>query len=295
MKLKRNRDRICITILIGLMLFLSGLACTPSLDTIFGSPQGEAPGDDSAAPPSDQDSSLDPAAPSPTPTVEVPVTDGVFERASHDPAANLGPPDQHDAFDGSNPLFFERMLANSAAWYGMDGRYHLTFKFRGRWAWYWSDVYGHDFYADVIVINADHCVAGDSGGLIFRGHLAFDAGYMFGVTCGGEYFIGVTALPGSDGLVCWIGSGNSFDCDPGIAANSVVESEYIHPGPGAANRLGVMAEGTTYSFFINGHQVESFTQVSLPFAEGNFTLYIGAGQEDVAEVMFDDFSLWELP
>jgi hypothetical protein len=295
MDMKRNRHRLSMIGLFLLMVLLAGLACTPSLDTIFRNSSDDSSGDESAAPPSDQDSSVDQAAPSPTPTTEVPAADGVFERASHDPAANMGPPDQHDAFDGNNPLFFERMHTNSAAWYGMDGRYHMTFKFGGRWVWYWSDVYGYDFYADVIVINADHCVPQDSGGLIFRGHLAADAGYMFGVTCDGSYFIGATVYPGSAGYICWVGPGTAVDCEPGAAANSVVDSEYINSGPGAANRIGVMAEGTTYTFYINGHQVESFTQTSLPLAEGNFTLYIGAGQDDVAEVMFDDFSLWELP
>jgi hypothetical protein len=216
-------------------------------------------------------------------------------RAPYDPAAGWGPPDRYDAFDGNNPLFFERWHENSAAWYGADERYHLTYTFRDRWVWYWSDVYGIDFYADVVVINSDHCVDRDSGGLLFRGFLDIDAGYMFGVTCGGSYFIGATLLPGSDGLMCWIGNGVELDCDPGVAANSVVPSELINAGPGAANRLGVKAEGNMFTYYINGTEVESLIRTQSSLVEGYFGLYVGTGQESRSEVMFDDFSLWNNP
>jgi len=146
----------------------------------------------------------------------------------------------------------------------------------------------------VVVINSDRCVAGDSAGIIFRGRLELDAGYMFGVTCGGSYFIGATVLPGSDGVICWVGNGYEDDCSPGAAASSVVPSEFINAGPGAANRLGVMAEGLNFTYYINGHKLVSLTRPGSLLIEGYFTLYLGTAQEYIAEALFDDFSVWHL-
>ncbi len=288
--------------LVALFALLAGSACTPNLDMLFSSATSEPPGDDAAAPaggdevlPPDSGVPSPTTTPSPTPIEVPPAVDGVFERAFYDPAADWGPPDHHDAFDGTNPLFFERVDGNSASWYGADERYHISYTFLDKWVWYWSDTYGIDFYVDVVVINSDECVARDSGGMLFRGLLDLDAAYMFGVTCGGSYFIGGTVLPGSGGIVCWIGNGDDIDCDPGAAANSVVPSENINAGPGAANRLGVMVEGSTLTFYINGIQVESISRPSTSLYEGYFALYLGTGQEYSAEVMFDDFSVWDIP
>lgn len=301
MKTKHNRKGLYIVGLVAVLAMLAGLACERDLESLFDSTTS---GDDAAGPsdgsgvgdsPTATATTTIPIPPSPTPTEDPPGGDGVFERAFYDPAADLGPPDEHDAFDGSNPLFFERTNANSAAWYGTDERYHITYTFLDKWVWYWANVYGIDFYVDVVVINSDQCVDGDSGGLIFRGGLDMDMGYMFGVTCGGSYFIGATWLPGSIGFICWIGNGTDMNCDPGAAANSVVPSEFINAGPGAANRMGVMVEGFTYTYFINGHQVQSIVRPADPLFEGHFTLYLGTGQESTAEAIFDDFSVWHNP
>jgi hypothetical protein len=284
--------------LVAVLLLSAMLACGPGQD---GTPDSGPPTATAttsipvASSPTPTATTSIPVAPSPTPTQEQPGPDGVFERAFYDPAADMGPPDEHDAFDGNNPLFFERWHDHSHAWYGSDGRYHITLSFEGRWVWYWTDVYGYDFYADVVVINSDQCVAGDSAGLIFRGHLGYDAGYMFGVTCDGSYFTGATVIPGSGGLICWVGNGYEDDCSPGAAAASVVPSEFINAGPGAANRLGVMAEGLTITYYINGQKLVSYTRPGSSLVEGYFTLYLGTDQEYNAEAIFDDFSVWHLP
>lgn len=288
---------------VAVLMMVAILACGPGQDGVVATESPQPSGDDAAGPLDDAAAptatatatTTIPIAPSPTPTQDQPAGDGVFERAFYDPAADLGPPDEHDAFDGTNPLFFERFNDHSTAFYGSDQRYHITYSFEGRWVWYWTDVYGTDFYADVVVINSDSCVEGDSAGLIFRGRLDLDAGYMFGVTCGGSYFIGATIIPGSEGYICWIGNGYEDDCSPGAAANSVVPSEFINAGPGAANRLGVMAEGLTITYYINGHKIVSLTRPGSMLIEGYFTLYLGTAQEYIAEAMFDDFSVWHQP
>jgi hypothetical protein len=73
------------------------------------------------------------------------------------------------------------------------------------------------------------------------------------------------------------------------------ESEYIQAGPGAVNRLGVLADGQIYDLYINGHHVGSFQDGVTPFGAGNPALFLGTGQKDLSEVRFDDFSLWRNP
>ncbi len=292
-------------LIIGLAVvaaLMAGLACSFDSEALFGSTDSEStageaatPTEDSAGQPPGMATSSPTIAPSSTATSEPTGMEGVFVRASYDPAANWGSPDMYDAFDGQDPLFYDRTHANSACWYGTDGRYHITYTFSGKWVWYWGDPYGQNFYADVVVINSDHCVDDDSGGMIFRGRMDLDAGYLFGVTCSGAYFIGGSAMPGSTGPICWVGNGDEIDCNPGAATNSVVRSEYINAGPGAANRLGVLAELNHFTFYINGHQVESITRTTSMLHEGFFALYLGTGQPSVSEVSFDDFSLWENP
>jgi hypothetical protein len=118
------------------------------------------------------------------------------------------------------------------------------------------------------------------------------------VTCGGGYFNGFTGGPGPDGIVCDIlnpalSNITHVDCS-GMWEHPT--SEYIDPGPGAANRLGVRASGTSITFFINGHQVDSMNVGGLWASyPGKFALYLGPGQQDVASVSFDDFSIWYVP
>jgi hypothetical protein len=304
----RSIAGLSMVALAAFLLLIAILACGPGQDGTPGSDPPEPSGDDAVDPSGDDPppptatatatatpTTSIPAAPSPTPTQEEPGPDGVFERAFFDPAADMGPPDEYDAFDGNDPLFFERWNDHSAAWYGTDQRYHIIYSFEDKWVWYWTDVYGYDFYADVVIINSDSCVEGDSAGLIFRGHLGSDAGYMFGVTCEGSYFTGATVIPGSGGAICWVGNGYDDDCSPGAAAASVVPSEFINAGPGAANRLGVMAEGLTFTYYINGQKLVSYTRPGSSLIEGYFTLYLGTAQEYNAEAIFDDFSVWHLP
>jgi hypothetical protein len=302
MKSQRIGFRHLIIGLTVVAAMLAGLACSFDMESLFGSTTSDStpgatstPTGDSGVQPPAVATPSPTIAPSATATSESPGGEGVFVRASYDPAANWGPPDLHDAFDGQDPLFYDRTHTNSACWYGTDERYHITYTFAGKWVWYWGDPYGQNFYADVVVINSDHCVDDDSGGMIFRGRMDIDAGYMFGVTCGGGYFIGASAYPGYTGPICWIGNGEALDCDPGAAARSVVPSEYINAGPGAANRLGVLAEFNHFTFFINGHEIQSITRTSSMLHEGFFALYLGTGQPSVAEAIFDDFSLWENP
>jgi hypothetical protein len=259
---------------------------------------------DAATPANTQDAALPTVTRTPRPTrtptptpMESPWVEGSVERASFDPAANLGPPDIHDDFSGSNPEFQLDNTGGSARGWYEDDRFNITFSRRGWWTWYSGNASLLNFYADVVVYNGDQCVDRDAAGLVYRYDKSSDFAFLFGVTCGGGYFSGWSGGEGSTGPVCQfldtMPTGDvDFDCT-GMWDHPT--SPYIDPGPGAANRVGIRALGTQITLFVNGHQVSTVTIPSWLLYPGNFALYLGAGQADAASVSFDDFSIWYSP
>lgn len=274
----------------SIALLLVVLACGPV------TPTADAPDQPPAA---TTEAPSEGQLPTGTPTAtESPWVEGSVVRAPYDPAAGLGPPDVHDDFSGTNPEFeLDNVSGVAHGWY-QNGRFNITFPTRGWWTWYSGSTELINFYVDVVVYNGDQCVDRDAGGLVYRFFKNLDRGFLFGVTCGGGYFNGYTTWPGATGPVClFLNSSPSdpsdLDCT-GLWTHPT--SEFIDPGPGAANRIGVRALGTTITLYINGHQVDSLTGLFPMFIEGgSFALYLGAGQADNASVSFDDFSIWFNP
>jgi hypothetical protein len=268
-------------------LLLAFLACGPVADAPDQPPGDQPPTATTEAPPDDQPPTI---TPSPTAT-ESPWIEGSVERAPYDPAAGLGSPNIHDDFSGTNPEFeLDNSSGVAHGWY-QNGRYNITFPTRGWWTWYSGSAELTNFYIDVVVYNGDQCVDRDAAGLLYRFIQAADMGFIFGVTCGGGYFLGVTGGPGPAGIVCYY-DGSAVDCS-GMWDHPT--SEYIDPGPGAANRIGVRAVGQQITLYINGHQVDSMLFNPAWVFPGNFALYLGPGQADNASVSFDDLSIWFNP
>ncbi len=216
---------------------------------------------------------------------------GSLERAAFDPAFGWGAAHDGDKFDSGSGKFPTNSAGAATAWYE-DGRYNITFTSRGLWTWYWSYIDAEDFYVDFLIFNGEQCVPGDTAGIVFRGDKAEDRGLMYGVSCGGEYFVGKTYWPPTDSPVCsWLG-GTLLDCDHRV----LTESELIQSGPGAVNRIGVMVKGTDVDFYINGKWVGN-RAIPAGWYESNhgqFALYLGSAQKPNASVSFDDFSIWYL-
>jgi hypothetical protein len=264
-------------------------------------PPGEPPAE--ATEPPAPPEATEPPAPPPVETVS-PYAEGSMVRASYDPAAGWGPPDVHEDFEGTSGLF-TAVSGGAANSYYDDGAFHITFTTRGWWTWYFGDVgLRPSFYTDVVITNGDHCVDRDSAGLLLRGDQTADSGLLFGVTCKGGYYIGVSSGPGAGGPICmfnasaWNSLAGDFDCS-GLPLHNM--SEHIQAGPGAVNRIGVLGNGTSYEMYVNGRLVgrlqDNVTPIVLPpgWIGGHPALFLGAGQQDNSEVSFDDFSLWRNP
>ena len=213
------------------------------------------------------------------------------EQPPDDLTVDWGDPHDRDTFNDANGIFLSSNDGASRA-LRVDGRFLIQFDSRGRWTWYWSFIDAGNFYADVLVAQGDACIDGDSAGMLFRGNASRDEGYIFGVGCAGEYFIGITSAPGTDGSICAFRNGAEIDCGfRHWEANDLITS-----GPGAENRLGVYAEGDHLDFYINGEWVASRDIAPLPaewrFPRGNIALYLGTAQIGNASASYDDFRLW---
>jgi len=275
--------------LVSVALLLAFLACAPTTPTQEAPPLQQV--ETTEAPQVAQ-------APTNTPTpTAAPYIEGSVVRAAFDPAAGLGAPDVHDDFSGTNPEFELNNASGVAHGWYQNGRFNITFPTRGWWTWYSGSTTLTNFYADVVVYNGDRCVERDAGGMLYRYYQPVDFGLLFGITCGGGYFVGITGGPGPAGVVCYL-------LDPALAGPSAVDctgmwnhptSQYIDPGPGAANRIGVRAVGQSIMLYINGHQVDSLNLPAGFTYNGKFALYLGAGQADYASVSFDDLSIWSNP
>lgn len=250
----------------------------PAPPTATNTPEPEEPAEDTATPTEEASEESSDAV------------EGSLVRASFDPAYGWGVGHDSDNFDGVTGTFPASSAGAAAAWYG-DGHYNITFTSRGRWTWYWSFIDAYDFYADFVVFNGDKCVHGDTAGIVFRGDSTWDYGLMFGISCGGEYFLGFTAVPGVDGVVCNFKVGG-IDCPN----RDLFHSDLIQTGPGAINRIGVRADGPDLDYYINGKWVASRSVAMYwpGFEHGYFALYLGTAQKPDASVSFDDFNIWYL-
>lgn len=223
-----------------------------------------------------------------------PSGEGSLERASFDIAADWGPGHMHDDFeDPASALFSSHEIGTSRSWYGNDGRYHISEQKRGRYVWFWTFATLANFYVDVVVINGPQCENRDSGGLVFRGDQMANEGYLFGITCGGQFHIGFKGGPSPGNRICSVSDLITWNCS---SLTTLHESEFIVSGPGAMNRVGVYARDKDLDFYVNGYWVYRIsTDNFVNFPIGGFALYLGTFQDENAEVGFEDFSLWSMP
>ncbi len=207
------------------------------------------------------------AGPSSTPTAP-PLPAGDPRRG-----LNLAMPDYQDDFSARfNWYEFSDPLAATNLW--EEGRLRTTDNLADAYIW-WST--GNRSAADVYVeVSAEigECSGKDGYGLALRvGGENYDRGYTLEFSCDGSFrmhkFIS-GAAPAT--LVGW------------------TQSDDIRAEPGAANRMGLLARGSTLAAFANG---QLLTQAEdLDYVSGTFGLFASAWETPGLTVYFDDFALW---
>ena len=241
-----------------------------------------------------------PTAPRPTsPTIPEATAasgpvEGNLQRGAYDMAVGWGPGHTSDNFDDPfSGVFSSLEIGSSKSWYGNDGRYHISETARGRYVWFWTFATLANFYVDVVVINGASCHARDSAGLVFRGDQIGNEGYLFGVTCGGQFHIGFKGGPNPGNAICSVSDVVTWNCS---SLTTLHASEIIASGPGAMNRVAIYARDKNLDFYVNGNWVYRIsTDDFANFLEGGFALYLGTFQELNAEASFEDFNLWSMP
>ncbi len=191
-----------------------------------------------------------------------------------DPALVLGTPTFKDSFSSNsgNWTLFDNDCFQSEI---IDGKYVMTGKGVGYVCWEFTWPKAQDFYLESAVEPVDECPEGNAYGMIFRSP-ANDEGYVFALTCEGQYY-----------LWAWDGENGTYLLRPANSAQ-------ILAGANQENRIGVMAEGDTMKLYINGI-LQTSVKDDIFLERGKFGTAILAKDGQPFTVYFDNLTMWELP
>jgi hypothetical protein len=203
----------------------------------------------------------------PTPTAEpTPTT------VAGDPASTLGEPDWVDNMeDGEgwatgyseySSIEFDDGYLKLTADQDVDG-WRLTWPFL------------EDFYLEAKV-QSPECEGSDHFGIMFRvpANANANRGYLYGITCDGRY-----------GLRRWDGQTMYFPVP-------WTESDVIKVGEDVVNTLGIMADGSTLTLYINGQEVDEVTEGS--YLAGSFGVFVGGTNVEDLTVWVDQIRYWTI-
>lgn len=196
---------------------------------------------------------------------------------SGDPKVYLGQPEWFTSFEmGRN---FGVVDNENTRIYQENGALVLTGVFANGWRG-WSLTFSRqpqDFYLDA-TFNTQTCSGNDQFGLMFRAPNT-GAGYFFGITCNGQYFL----------------EANDFN-DNGFQSRLIelTPSQQILPGSNQINRLGVMAKAKQLTLYINGSRIQEITDTHFE-EKGYFGAFISAYETANLTVHMDEIALWDLP
>lgn len=130
-----------------------------------------------------------------------------------------------------------------------------------------------DFYLEYTGAFGESCGGKDRFGMIFRSPKD-NKGYLFGISCDGHLRL------------------SAWDGEDYTTLQNWQKSEYIQTGPGAENRLGIKAKGTTLTGYINGHEVVS--KKSDLFEKGRFGAMFAAAETPGFQAEITYAAYWTL-
>jgi hypothetical protein len=205
----------------------------------------------------------------PTPTLPV-ITPSL---PSSDPRSGLGDPTFIDRFDSAQnwPIYSDDHVKILIE----DGKMIMTARkpdFYNAWVLTWPRT--GDFYLEATV-ESGSCSGKDRYGLIFRvPDVSVTEAYLFGFSCDGMYSIWYWDSQKETDLIDW------------------KTSQFIQPGEGKTNRIGVRAEGNQLSLYANGNLITTLTDNRLK--AGFFGTFVGSAQTSNYTVKFDEIAYWDV-
>jgi hypothetical protein len=221
--------------------------------------------------PSDTPIPTDTLEPSPT---SPPTNTAAPTQVDDDPIAQLGEPDWRDTFENASnwPIYSDEDVEMRIT---EENRLRMTSLQADTWeSWMVSRPILENFYLEVIA-SPGECSGFDRYGLMARAASNASRQYLFGLTCDGKYSFRIWNGEAFVMLVPW-------------TANSA-----INTGEEATNRLVLLAEGSSFTLYVNGEPLNTIQDDT--FAEGTFGLFIAGLVTDNFNVWFEEVSYWELP
>lgn len=156
-----------------------------------------------------------------------------------------------------------------------EGELVLTsFKDNGFDTWSMSYPVLSDFYLDVTFTTGESCSGKDRYGLIVRAP-DNNQGYLYNVSCDGNYQLRIWDGQQFTDLITW------------------TPTTYLFTGPEQTHRLGLKAEGSKLSLYINGFQITEIEDST--FAQGTFGVNIAATETAGFTFTVTEALYWELP
>jgi hypothetical protein len=188
-----------------------------------------------------------------------------------DPEKELGKPDGRDEFSTENNwTLYDNECFKSEI---INQQYVMTAKGEPQfscWEVSWPSV--QDYYLQTNLNMPQSCTADDRFGLFIRTP-DLKQGYLVGLTCDGR--LAMTRWDGEESQVLV----------------NFITSDKINTGPGATNRLGVVANGRSYDLYVNGQLLAEASDGSYVDTM-RFGYFVRAANEDGFTVTFDDLAIW---
>jgi hypothetical protein len=215
---------------------------------------------------------VDTALPPPLPT-EGPTPTPI----AGDPADILGTPTFVDTFDtDENWNTFNNDCYQSSI---SGGTFNMTAKGKPGfetitcWEATWPRV--SDIYLEVEADSPGSCSGRDRWGLFFRGPDT-QRGYVYLLSCDGEFVMG------------------NIDGQNVQIIQPFSTSGAVNAGPGQTNRIGVLANGSNFSLYVNGVRLADVNDSAYTSNGVRIGLAIGSSNTENLTVKFDNFAYWEL-
>ena len=213
--------------------------------------------------------------PSPFPT-RTPLPSITPTGALKNPGQGLGDPTWIDEFDNENNWTLQDDNCFKTEIDG--GRYIQTTKgapIGACWEVTWPRI--QDYYLETIAYVPGACEERDSYGIYFRG-LDTRRGYIFGITCKGEYWLSV-----------WNRNTNQREL-----LIDYTEDERISTGAGSTNLLAIQTSGDRIMLYANNSLLaevydSTFTQ------EGLIGIFIASEVTEAFSVRYDYLAYWSNP
>lgn len=191
-----------------------------------------------------------------------------------DPKKELGEPDSPADFTKDSDWFY---FNEDFARFQIDsGHLLMTAKKKESlevWSLSWP--YLSDFYLEFETITGKDCYGHDRYGMVVRAPDT-EAGYLFGVSCDGEY-----------NLRYWDAKELAF-----TELIGWTPSDHINIGTNQINYLGIKAQGDRLSLYVNGHLLHELRDATQ--LEGKFGAFIKAESTPGFQVRLVKVKYWNL-